>query len=198
MGSFTFHPRRNPPPYMHMHIHMHMHMHMHIHICACACKVLYLPKTEGRGWISDTPCTSAICISAITVNIMTCIHAYRDAATATQGLTRFDKISPQFAVVSRYSPLPHPRLPPHRPLILRHNFSRVRVPDMLAAAVPPQITSDPPTSTYHPPQYPPASPDQYSPAGHLDISESCVLRAVPNVSYWHLSSKKTSGPREQS
>ena len=166
----------------------------------------FIQKRKGKV-NSETPTTSWHLHSAYPqgqYDDMNKVQAHRDAATATQRLTRFDKTSPQVAVVSRYSPLPHPRLPPHRPPIFRHNFSRERVPDIWAAAVPPQPTSNPPTPSHQPPQSPPASPDQHSrrsrtsPAGHLDTSESCVPRAQCQIKllYWHLSSKKTSGKEQ--
>ena len=55
-----------------------------------------------------------------------------------QRLTRFNDTPPQFAVVSRLPPLPHPRYPTAPPPPT--HVSRVKVPDIVAAAIPPQPT----------------------------------------------------------
>eukprot|EP00964_Phaeocystis_antarctica_P030359 scaffold17145_cov59-Phaeocystis_antarctica.AAC.1 len=90
-------------------------------------------------------------------------------------LTRFKETAPQFAVASRYSPLPHPLIPPQqRPRILGHNFSRVRVPDIWR---PPSLHKLPSTHQLQPTNLRNILPphqinSRASPAGHLGISKS--------------------------
>ena len=127
----------------------------------------FIQKRKGKV-NSETPTTSWHLHSAYPqgqYDDMNKVQAHRDAATATQRLTRFDKTSPQVAVVSRYSPLPHPRLPPHRPPILHPppQFLPSESPWHLGGRRPqPKV---PPTHQLQPTdlhKIPPASPDQHN------------------------------------